>query len=143
MRSALLLAWLLAGCGASVSTPNVTDATTDSVASDAATDTAIACYDDGGTVSVDVKICTNDADCVARTHVVDCCGTLEAVGIASGSAAAFSSCEEERARTVPVCDCVAQPAKAEDGKLVPESGVVSVHCIDRTSSSGICKTFVP
>ena len=153
MRSSFLCLALLAGCGGTVtesvdaSSDTTTDATSDLGASDAATDTAIdtraACIDDAGTVPVDVKLCGSTTECAIRTRMVDCCGSIVAVGVRADKAAAFAACEAERQKGIPPCDCIPKPTTAEDGKVLPDGGTASVLCSDRTGESGLCRTFVP
>jgi hypothetical protein len=67
--------------------------------------------------------------------MIDCCGTLAAVGINDSDAASFDAAE---AMCQPVCDCVSKPTVADDGKTGDNPGAFQVSCV-----SGKCKTSVP
>jgi hypothetical protein len=67
--------------------------------------------------------------------MIDCCGTLAAVGIHDSDAAAFDAAE---AMCQPVCDCVAKPTVADDGKTSADPSAFQVSCV-----AGMCKTSAP
>lgn len=141
-----MLAALLLGCGAKTEAPLV-DASTDAPATDAAKDVMvpdsapIACVDPSGAMPTSLKTCNSTADCAMRTRQSDCCGSEMVVGVRADIADAFATCEADRRKELPLCDCLAQPTRAEDGREV--SGFTTkVRCTDFTSSGGICKTYV-
>lgn len=92
------------------------------------------CYTPASSIPFE-RTCATSADCELRFHMIDCCGTLAAVGIYEGDAAAFDMVE---AMCQPVCDCVAKPTVADDGKTSDNAAAFQVSCV-----SGICKTSVP
>jgi hypothetical protein len=135
------------GCGAKTSEPSPIDASSEtaiadtSVGDSAKPDSAIACVDGSGNMPTSLKTCTSNADCAMRTRRSDCCGSELLVGVRADVADAFASCEAERQKELPVCDCLAQPTRAEDGREI--SGFTAkVRCADFTGSGGICKTYV-
>jgi len=136
---------LVASCGGRTTDPESIDG---GAAKDSATvvdtskpDAPIECVDKSGNLPVSLKACSSDADCAMRERQSDCCGSLTLVGIRAELAAAFSVCEEDRRKGLPLCDCLSQPTRAEDGREV--SGFSpKVKCTDFTSSGGICKTYV-
>ncbi len=144
LRLALVVA--LAGCGGRTTEGPLDDASVDarvetSVGDTARPDTAIACVDDTGNMPTSIKACTNSSDCAMRSRRSDCCGSELVVGVRAELADAFATCEAERQKGLPVCDCLAQPTRAEDGREV--SGFTTkVRCTDFTGSGGICKTYV-
>jgi len=110
-------------------------------ASEAAADAGL-CF--GATVpSVPYKVCNNDSDCMSASHQTDCCGNSLLVGIAKSQAAAFGACEAAWDKTFPGCGCPSGPPQTEDGKTLDFGVTPIVRCVDRTASSGICKTFAP
>ena len=119
------------------------DAATDATDSGGG-DAAAACFDGSGTLSsVPYKVCSNDSDCVSVLHTTDCCGSSSYIGVAKGSSADVAACEKTWDAHFPACGCPSRGPIAEDGKPVSDPTKVVVHCTDRTSSSGICKTSVP
>jgi hypothetical protein len=92
------------------------------------------CYSPASSIPFE-RTCATSVDCELRFHMIDCCGTLAAVGIYEGDAAAFDMVE---AMCQPVCDCVAKPTVADDGKTSDNAAAFQVSCV-----SGICKTSVP
>lgn len=143
-----MLAALLLGCGAKTETTDPpADASSDTFASDTASDVKvpdtapIACVDSMGAMPISLKTCSSNADCAMRTRQSDCCGSEMVVGVRADIADAFATCEAERRKGLPLCDCLAKPTSAEDGRET--SGfTVKVRCTDFTSSGGICKTYL-
>ncbi len=82
-------------------------------------------------------------DCVVVAHTVDCCGTIEYVGIEVSKQSAFVACEQAWDQSLPACGCPAGPATAEDGKTVTDPSQVMTDCTNFTQSGGICYTYVP
>lgn len=86
------------------------------------------------------KVCMTKNDCVAVTHMVDCCGTMVSFGIASSDKATFDSEEQTCAATYPACGCAAQPTKTEDGSLLGVGGPGTTAAVDCVA--GVCRTYV-
>jgi hypothetical protein len=143
-----MLAALILGCGAKTTETPSSDAGTDSSVSDSGKDVGtppdsapIACVDSSGAMPISLKTCTSSADCAIRTRQSDCCGSEMVIGVRADVAEPFATCEAERRKGLPLCDCLSQPTRAEDGREI--SGfTVKVHCTDFTGSGGICKTYV-
>jgi len=116
----------------------------DAAAPDAADDATTAqCVVDSGDIVSPFKTCHGSADCTVAIHTVDCCGTMEYVGIAKADLADFSVCETAWSDSLPACGCAGMPPMAEDGHTVSDSTEVVVACVDFTQSAGICQTSVP
>jgi len=92
------------------------------------------CYSPASSIPFD-RACSVSADCDLKFHMIDCCGTLAAVGINDSDAAAFDVAE---APCQPVCDCVAKPTSADDGKTSADPAAFQVSCVN-----GLCKTSAP
>jgi hypothetical protein len=81
--------------------------------------------------------CTSTSDCSVVTHMMDCCGSLIALGARADEKPRFVAkggvCGNEGA----VCDCAARNTLAEDGEESPYGDLqdVVVACTDNT-----CKT---
>lgn len=75
------------------------------------------------------------ADCELKFHMIDCCGSLAAVGINDADAAAFDAAE---AMCQSICDCLPMPTIADDGKTSQDPAAFQVSC-----DAGMCKTKVP
>lgn len=84
------------------------------------------------------KRCGNPGDCAIAYHQNDCCGSEIAIGVASGSLAAFNAAEADCAAGYPACGCAAQPTKAEDGRDTTDGTTIKVAC-----QNGQCTTYVP
>jgi hypothetical protein len=140
---ALIFPLLLAACGGKTETSTPADAAPSDSSSDAANDAAPVCFSMGALISVPFKACNDDGDCVALLHQDDCCGNQTWIGVAKSEEATVRACETASRSTFPACGCPASSPKTEDGMSVDFDGRPSVHCVDRTSSSGICKTTFP
>jgi hypothetical protein len=133
-----------AACGGRTVDPTL-DATSDAPGAEATADASIESSSDGGAcfsdvVTSDWKLCNNDSDCVVAHHQTDCCGSEVAVGVSASAASAYANCEHAWVAHFPGCGCPAAPLSTEDGKRVTDPTLIVVHCTDRTSSGGICKT---
>lgn len=146
MRShAVFVVLGLLGCGSKVDETGTTDGGADTAASSdsASSDTAkpdtgpFVCVDDKGKMPIALKACTRDADCSQASRMVDCCGSMQMVGVRADVALAFGECERERQKGLPLCDCIAQPLSAEDGSPIPADGAANVRC-----DMGVCLTFL-
>jgi hypothetical protein len=136
------LALLLAGCGGRTTEPEFVDGGADVVVIDSARpDTPVVCVDESGNMPVALKTCTSSADCAMRLRRSDCCGSETLVGVRADVAEAFASCEAERLKGLPVCDCLAQPTRSEDGREIG-GFTAKVRCTDFAGSGGICKTYL-
>lgn len=119
-----------------------TEAAADSSPTDTASDTPSLCFTE--TVpSVPYKVCSNDSDCMVGSHQTNCCGDTLMVGIAKSQAGDYGRCETAWEKTFPGCGCASGPPHTEDGKTIDFGTTPTVRCVDRTGSSGICKTFAP
>lgn len=78
--------------------------------------------------------CTDDAQCVAETHVVDCCGTRAVVGFRATDLPRFRSLAEQCTAHLGECDCPAGPTTADDGH-VGDPDMARVACVE-----GRCRT---
>jgi hypothetical protein len=78
--------------------------------------------------------CTQAADCALKFHMIDCCGSLAAVGINQAAAAAFDAAEQQ---CQAICDCVSQPTIADDGNSSTDPTAFQVDC-----AAGACSTSV-
>lgn len=92
------------------------------------------CYSPASSIPFD-RTCSGSADCSLKFHMVDCCGSLAAVGINANDGAAFDAAES---MCQALCDCVAKPTVADDGKSGNDSSAFQVSCV-----AGKCKTSVP
>jgi hypothetical protein len=79
--------------------------------------------------------CVASSDCRVVTHQRDCCGSLAALAIRSEEQARFQSAEALCVRSSPVCDCLAQPTRAEDGTSEGGGADVRAVCVDRQCTS--------
>jgi hypothetical protein len=81
--------------------------------------------------------CAADADCEIGRHMVDCCGTMAALGVLSTERAAFDAAEATCESMYPPCGCASRPTTAEDGRD-ETAGTIAVRC-----AAGECDTHVP
>jgi len=83
------------------------------------------------------KHCTAPADCAIVQHMISCCGTMIAIGLAKSDAATFAAAETDCEAGYPGCGCASQPTAAEDGRTQVD-GTIQVDCVDQR-----CTTYVP
>ena len=81
------------------------------------------------------RSCTDQADCDVGLHQIDCCGTLQAIGINISSRTAFDHVEQACRAEFPACGCAPQGIQTDDG-LGFDLTQVDVAC-----DIGICRTF--
>src|SRR6266566_3855 len=67
------------------------------------------------------KSCQASSDCFVAEHMIDCCGTLEVIGLNVGAMSAFLSAETTCGPNR--CQCDPGPTEAEDGRAF-EVGVL-------------------
>jgi hypothetical protein len=106
----------------------------------------LACMDSSGQVDASLKACHSDSECVIEQEQTDCCGTILYVGIASASVSGFDACEVSWLAHFPGCGCDSGQTKTEDGTVTypgMDAGAPRVHCIDFTTSGGVCMTYTP
>lgn len=89
------------------------------------------------------KTCHGADECVVAAHQVNCCGTMQYVGVAKSEEAGFASCEQAWVESLPGCGCASSPTTAEDGQDAADPSQVIVECTNFTMSGGICMTRVP
>jgi hypothetical protein len=81
--------------------------------------------------------CTVDADCVAVTHQVNCCGSAVWIGIRVADKQRYDAIETACDRSYPGCGCASGPPVTDDGSVVPfGAAAAGVTC-----QAGACKTF--
>jgi len=128
MRALLLAMVVTVGCSHHASSGDV-DAPPGSV--------DLVCESHGTTFPALDKACTVATDCFIAQHMIDCCGTFDAIGFNVASQAAFGSAETQCAMAYPGCGCASRPTMAEDGRTTVD-GTISVRC-----ESQQCRTYVP
>lgn len=139
MRTALFATLSLVACGSRVELPMPTT-TTDSAVVDGAlaVDSGpVECVDSMGRMPASMRVCNVDTDCEVRPRQVDCCGSIVLVGVRSNVAPAFAVCEAERQKGLPMCDCLAQPTKTDEGSTIPPDASVGARC-----TASACTSFV-
>jgi hypothetical protein len=80
------------------------------------------------------KSCNAPTDCFVARHMINCCGSLQAIGLNVGAMSAFSSAETACGGNA--CQCDPGWTKAEDGRTENE-GVIDVECVTH-----VCLTYV-
>jgi hypothetical protein len=131
----------LAACGSSTINGNGGGGTTNT-GTGSTTDTSTTWGQGGGGPCdfVIPQVCTADSDCVVKLLQLNCCGSQEAVGVASSGVAQYDVDAAACAASFPACDCGAAATKAEDGaSTLDSSGAdIPVKC-----QAGHCQTYVP
>lgn len=84
------------------------------------------------------KTCGAVTDCVTALHMVNCCGTLVALGIRASETNAFAEAEATCEMQYPGCGCAQSPTTTEDGKTSMDDSKIQVDC-----KNGQCMTFLP
>ncbi len=80
--------------------------------------------------------CAVDGDCAVALHVVDCCGSAVAIGIARSEVAIFESKEKACNPSAGLCECVASPTRTSDGVQGADPHEIGARC-----TGGVCVTF--
>jgi hypothetical protein len=83
------------------------------------------------------KSCVADSDCAIGLHMVNCCGTMHAIGMNQSQKAVFQEAEAVCEGQYPPCGCASQPTLAEDGNTSGSGEDIAVFC-----KSGDCMTFI-
>jgi hypothetical protein len=83
------------------------------------------------------RSCTVDADCVAVTHQINCCGSAVWLGIRVADKPRYDEVETACDRSYPGCGCASGPPTTDDGSVVP-FGTMGAGV---TCQAGTCKTF--
>jgi hypothetical protein len=99
-------------------------------------DAAPACFSNA--VTEDFMGCASNADCVAKTHQTDCCGTRHYVGVSSSLASEYDSCEATWDKHFPACGCAEGLPTTDDGQVVTDPTKVAAVCL--TPPAGLPKS---
>jgi hypothetical protein len=83
------------------------------------------------------RACSADADCALVNHPTDCCGSLQAIGVAARNLAVSQKLELDYGNALPLCECVSKPLCAEDGRVILDGASVQVRCSDRRCVSSV------
>ncbi len=84
------------------------------------------------------RACVSDSDCEIAAHQTDCCGTLDAMGIAASESARFAAAEALCESQYPACGCDSGTVNTDDGTMPPPgsgTSAVVVRCL-----TGVCTT---
>lgn len=84
------------------------------------------------------RACTTEADCFIAFHMINCCGTREALGLNSAEKQAFDDAESICSAQYPACGCAQGPTKTDEGSTANDDAMIQVQC-----ASGQCMTYVP
>ncbi|HTN26585.1 MAG TPA: hypothetical protein VL180_02265 [Burkholderiales bacterium] len=95
------------------------------------------CESHGTTFPLLEKSCSVTSDCFIALHMVSCCGTQTAIGLATTSESEFTAAENKCEMAYPGCGCAEGPTTAEDSRN-ETMGTIQVEC-----RAGACTTFVP
>jgi hypothetical protein len=93
----------------------------------------------GTTTTTYDRRCSADDDCAVGVHLLDCCGTAEALGIAKGELARFTR-EGGVCGTAPTCRCMSRGLFAEDGHRA--SDVAGLADVAVACTAARCTTHV-
>ena len=98
--------------------------------------------DDGQDVKWALNLCTG-AGCAMAEHVLDCCGTVQLVGVEASKQKDFDACEAAWRKTLPDCQCAAGPLQIQQpaGGEVSSKSEADVDCVNWASGGGVCKTL--
>ena len=150
MRSLRYALVLLMGCsGSTENTPanNDKDAGLDAAtesgadtASEATADVADDAPLDPETCIWKAQWCNGAGECVVAEHMVDCCGTLQVIGVNQANMDQFVACEQQWRDSLPDCGCASQQTTDEHGALVDDIADVTAECTNFTSEGGICRS---
>jgi hypothetical protein len=84
--------------------------------------------------------CAQDGDCAFLAHQIDCCGTMQFVGINGAFKTQAQAAEGALEAACGKCGCPASPATAQDGHVVLESSHVTVRCDSQGGGQRACRT---
>ncbi len=97
---------------------------------------AVSCGIGSSTFPTFDATCNTVSDCAIAVHQINCCGSKEALGIATSAVAAFNAAEHTCESEYPACGCAEAPEVAQDGRDASQ-GTITVEC-----SAHTCMTFV-
>jgi hypothetical protein len=100
-------------------------------------DFELACESHATTFPLLDRSCSVATDCVIANHMIDCCGTFNAIGINIVSESAFAAAENTCEAGFPGCGCASRPTMAEDGRTRAD-GPIALRCENQ-----VCRTYVP
>src|SRR5262249_45859826 len=121
MRSFLLVALGLMGCGSTDSGP----ASGDAGAHDGDGESSSGC----GFVSVLDRRWGNDGDCVLGIHQPDCCENPSASGMTLLERGRFDALEPLCQATYPGCGCPAGPTHTDSGEIALDTMSIRLACV--------------
>jgi hypothetical protein len=84
------------------------------------------------------KACAVRDDCAVVTLAADCCGTPLLAGVNGSERSRFDQAWSQCLTQLPICDCLADRPRAEDGKSASDPSSIRVDCL-----AGRCRTFIP
>lgn len=84
------------------------------------------------------RTCSAEADCVIVFHMINCCGTRDALGIAKTEEQAFTDAEGICSAQYPACGCAQGPTGTDEGSTATDEAMIQVQC-----AGGQCMTYVP
>lgn len=150
MRSLGLALILFLGCsGSTESTPANNDKDAGIDAAESGADTATEATDDAvddapfdpETCIWRSKWCQGGSVCVGAAHMVDCCGTLQIIGVNQTNMDQFVECEQQWRDSLPDCGCASQETTDDRGVPVEDIANVTAECTNFTSEGGICMSY--
>lgn len=91
----------------------------------------------GAVLALD-RSCAAPADCFAGAHTINCCGSVQFIGLRNSEKAQYQALEAACDAGYPLCECPTQQPIADDGSRVKLAAEAAVTCWQ-----GKCTTFVP
>jgi hypothetical protein len=79
--------------------------------------------------------CVDVLECYIAMHMVDCCGTLRAMGISADEETRFLEAEAICVGMYPACGCASNLSTADDGTTSVDGSPPRVDCL-----AGVCTT---
>jgi len=132
LRTLLLFAVFVSGCGGSTSTGAESSTGEEATPTPSAQPVALTCAGDPPSGFAPLRRdCAVDADCVAVRHRLDCCGSYTQLGIRADARDGFDTAEAACEPTVAMCRCMSRPDVASDGTYMEEGLTLRVRCADR------------
>jgi hypothetical protein len=83
------------------------------------------------------RACGRSEDCFVANHMIDCCGTIRAIGMNKAEQTRFTTAERQCAATFPLCGC------STDYTITDRGSVSAMATIEVTCDHGTCSTFGP